>query len=447
MSTADASGATSRVDPPLWKGWGPLLLYHGVFLVAGLVLAPLVIWRSIVDRRYRAALWRRTGRVAPTDPDRRAVWVHGVSVGEVKGLATLIALIARDRPDLDVVVSATTPTGYELARRLYPDHRVVHYPLDFGLFPGRALDRVRPVCVLLMELEIWPNFLQAAARRGIPVAIVNGRISERSFRGYRMVRPLIPQLDWIELFCVQDGVYRDRLLALGVDPKRIAVTGNVKYDNLCLREPVTEAARLRDWLSADGRPVLVCGSTHGREDEWLADCATRVAVRRGAPIRVVVAPRHPERAGAVADGLRQRGHGFVRWSACGEALPVLDDRDVVVVDTIGQLEAFYGACDVAFVGGSLVPHGGQNMLEPAALGRAVLFGPHTANFRADVELLLGAGAAIQVEGVAALEVALHDLLADPGQRQELGRRAIDLIRRNQGATERTERLVGSLLSD
>lgn len=430
---------------PTWRRLLPLLLYHVVFLLFGVVYAPVALWRIAFDRRYRAALVPRTGRVEPTGGSHPVVWAHGVSVGEVKGLGRLLEAIEEHHPGVEVVVSATTRTGFELAQRLYAPRRVIRYPIDFGLFPGRALDRVRPGCVLLMELEVWPNFLQAASRRGIPVAVVNGRISERSFRGYRMVRGLLPQFDWIDLFCVQNDAYRERLEALGVEPARIAVTGNMKYDSVPLRSAPEDSRRLRGWLAGDGRRVVVCGSTHGHEEEWIAAVVQRVAAALGERVRLVLVPRHPERAPAVVEAVQQGGTALALWSRVAERLPPLADDQGVLVDTIGHLEAFYGACDVAFVGGSLVPHGGQNMLEPAALGRAVVFGPHVANFRTDVELLLEAGAAVQVRDVAELERTLVDLLRDPARRDELGRRAVELIRANQGATGRTRALIDPLL--
>lgn len=445
MAEPAAGADPGPVRPRFPRGLLPLVAYQGVFLLAATIWFPVLLWRWVFDRNYRATFRARTGRFPPLLGNRPRVWVHGVSVGEVKNLARLIEGVEARHPEVDIVVSATTPTGFSLAQRLYPGRTVVRYPLDFGLFPGRALDRVEPRCVLLMELEIWPNFLQAAARRSIPVAVVNGRISERSFRGYRLARGLLPQFDWIERYCVQNNTYRERLMALGVAAERIAVTGNMKYDGVARRGAEADSLRLRRWLAPDDQLVFVCGSTHPREEEWIQERLASVAARLGVPVRLVVAPRHPERAVAVAEGLTARGAAVLRWSEVDEPLPQLDPRHVLLVDTIGQLEAFYGACDVAFVGGSLVPHGGQNMLEPAALGRAVVFGPYTSNFRTDVELLLEAGAVVQVPDAAGLGRALESLFRDPALRAELGARAVALIRGNQGATARTLDLIAPIL--
>lgn len=430
-----------------WGRFLPLLLYHALFLCVVVVCAPIGLWRLLSSRRYRGSFRERCGLVPRSSGSRPVLWVHGVSVGEVKGLGRLIAALEERFPDVEVVVSATTPTGLALARQLYAPRRVVRYPIDFGLFPGWALDRIRPIAVVLMELEVWPNFLQAASRRGIPVVVVNGRISERSFRNYRLVRGLLPQFDWIALFCVQNDAYRDRLRALGVPADRIAITGNMKYDGVSLLDPPPATASLRGWLAADGHRVVVAGSTHAREDEWLVDAVREVSERLGEPLRLVLVPRHPDRASAVAEQVRSRGVPLTVWSEIGDARPPLPAGGVVLVDAIGHLEAFYGAADLVFVGGSLVPHGGQNMLEPAALGRAVVFGPHTDNFRADVELLLGADAAVAVPDRVGLVDAFHALLTDAERCRGLGERAVAMIRENQGATARTRDLIAPWIDE
>ena len=240
---------------------------------------------------------------------------------------------------------------------------------------------------------------------------------------------------------MQDEVYRQRLLELRVDPQRATVTGNMKYDNVRLEAPSADSKRIREWLSPDDRPVIVCGSTHPDEELWLAQHIAEVAQHLGSRIRVVVAPRHPERAPGVRDTLAATGVPSVMWSREMHAFTPLHDEQLVIVDTIGHLEKFYGACDVAFIGGSLVPRGGQNMMEAAAMGKAVMFGPHVSNFRKDVQLLLEADAACQVEGRGDLAERLLELLEDPGAREGLGARAVALIQRNQGSTGRTlERL-------
>ncbi len=428
-----------------FRGWLTMGVYQPLFLLAFLLYSPLLTYRALFDRKRRASWRERMGFVPRTEHDKPVVWIHGVSVGEVKAASNFIAKLRQARPDLQLLVSATTPNGHLVARQEYGDLPVVFYPLDFGNFPARALARIRPLCVLLMELEIWPNFLQAARKRDIPVAVINGRISERTFKGYRLARGLLPQLDLITKYCVQDRAYQRRLLELGVDPERIFVTGNMKYDSVVMGKHAFARALLLPWLAANGQRVLVAGSTH--HDEEAAVLMAVAAVQAIAPlaVRTVLVPRHPERAPQICEQVRALGAVPVRWSEVADALPKLGDRDVVVVDTIGQLQRFYAACDVAFVGGSLVPHGGQNMLEPAAQGRAVIFGPHTMNFRRDVELLLAAKAVVQVQDRAQFTEQLGALLRDEAMRGELGQRASRVITDNQGATARTLDLVTELL--
>ncbi|MBL8732707.1 MAG: 3-deoxy-D-manno-octulosonic acid transferase [Planctomycetes bacterium] len=428
------------------RGWLTMGIYQPLFLLAFLAYSPVLLWRLMLDRRHRTNLAQRMGFVPRSRGDRPVVWIHGVSVGEVKAASNFIAQLQRSRPDLQIVVSATTPNGHLVARQEYPDLPVVFYPLDLANFPGRALDRIRPRCVLLMELEIWPNFLQAARKRDIPVAVINGRISERTFRGYRLARGLLPQLDLISRYCVQDRAYQKRLLDLGVDPARVVVTGNMKYDSVVMGRHEDAAARLRPWLSQAGQLVLIAGSTHHDEEAQVLAALTSAAAAGAPPVRLVLVPRHPERAPAVAEAVLAAGRRPRRWSEVGANLPPLGFDDVVLVDTIGQLQRFYAAGDIAFVGGSLIPHGGQNMLEPAAQGRAVIFGPHTDNFRRDVELLRSAAAVVQVDEVAQFPAALTALLQDRGRRQQLGQRARQVIADNQGATARTLDLVAGLLA-
>lgn len=422
-----------------------LIAYQFVFLLAFLIYSPVLLWRLVFNRRYRGGLHERLGFAPATKGHRPVIWIHAVSVGELKAARQMIEALFAQYSDYEVVISSTTPTGRALARQIYPSVRAFYYPLDFGPFPWLALRRVRPAVVLLVELEYWPNFLFFAARQRVPIAVINGRISERSFRGYRCIRGLAPPFGAISRFCMQDESYRRRLLDLGVDAKRIFVTGNMKYDSVQVGHVPQASTRLRQWLNRDGGLVFVCGSTHGDEERLILHAVDRIETKINQSLRVVLAPRHPERAAAVTEVIAASGRRVVAWSGLGDVLPVLQPRDVVLVDTIGHLEAFYAAGDIAFVGGSLIARGGQNMLEPAALGKAVLFGPHTSNFRNDVELLLGAKAAEQVASPAALEVALLELLCSPEHRARLGRSAIELIRRNQGATARTLDLLAGLL--
>ena len=446
----DATAGGEKIPLPRGglRGWLTMGIYQPLFALAFLVYSPVALWRLMfAPKGQRVSMRERMGRVPRRrDTSRPLVWIHGVSVGEVKAASNFVAELRKLRPDVDLVISTTTPNGRLVAKQEYPDLPVVTYPLDLGYFPGRALGRLQPRCVLLMELEIWPNFLQSARKRQIPVAVINGRISARTFKGYRLARGLLPQLDMISRYCVQDQAYRQRLLELGVDPSRIFVTGNMKYDSVVMGQHTVEAQRLRPWLRARDERVLVAGSTHDDEEKAVLSAVKQCERGGSCPVRLVLVPRHPERAAAVCDVVTQSGFTAVLWSEAARELPALGSEDVVVVDTIGQLQRFYAACDVAFVGGSLIPHGGQNMLEPAAQGRAVIFGPHTDNFRRDVELLLEAEAVVQVPDPARFAEELKRLLEDPELCASYGARALRVIEQNQGATTRTLELVDDLIA-
>jgi 3-deoxy-D-manno-octulosonic-acid transferase len=263
--TQDESSAESSARPTLPRRKPPaatlvLALYHVVFFFGFLFYLPLLIGRLLADGEHRSGIRERMGYVPRRKP-RPRIWVHGVSVGEVKAALALVQELERRLPHVECVVTSTTPTGDKLARQLFGEERVFYYPLDFGRMPMRALDRARPSCVLLMELELWPNFLRACEMRDIPVAVVNGRISEKSFRGYRKVRGLLPQIDRIDLFCVQNELYEGRLRELHVPAERICLTGNLKYDSLELREDLPERdPRLTALLGLEpDEKVLVAG--------------------------------------------------------------------------------------------------------------------------------------------------------------------------------------------
>lgn len=453
MRKQEKSSGNAR--PPV--SFGMLLLYNSIFLVVFLFYSPFAMWKLIRAKSLFRGLNERLGAVKRMD-GRTVIWIHGVSVGEVKAAQPIVRALCKEFPQLSVVVSSTTPTGRAEAQRLYPDAQVIYYPLDFGPFPGRALDRIRPVCILLMELELWPNFLNAAERRSCPVAVVNGRISMRSFKGYKLVYRLLPQLDRIDLFCVQVSTYAERLRDLGVPENKIFTTGNLKYDAIDVHEAgVSPDPDLVHLLGIDkDELVLVAGSTHHDEEYRIARLMLSLEKRLGRQLRLVVAPRHAnERGFAVSEDLRRaiRGEGLVKkhqvtmLTEQRKLGKPVHGRPWVVVDTIGELERVYSFATAVFVGGSLIPHGGQNMLEPVALGKPTLFGPHVSNFQADVDLLLAGRGVIQVATEGELEDKLFWLFSNPEEARELVRRAQRVLLANQGATERTQTAVLALLRE
>ncbi len=414
------------------------LLYDLCFLGFVLVGSPYFLFRIATSRRFRKGLPQRLGFVPVRPRKGGRVWIHGVSVGEVKAAQPLVAALAGRRPELEVALSSTTPTGYSLLERLLPEHLRFFYPLDLPFVPGRVIDRVEPCGIVLMELEIWPNFLRAASRRGVPVAVVNGRISERSWRGYTRAWRLLPELERIEVYCVQNRRYAERFLDLGVPASRVFVTGNMKFDNLGPSRDAPPDEELRALLRiGPGERVVVGGSTHAGEERTLLRAARGTEEKLRVPLRLLLAPRHPDRVGSVLDDLAAEGGKAVLLSDLRRGRGTLAAGTAVVVDTIGELERIYTLASAVFVGGSLVPHGGHNGLEPVSLGKPTLFGPHTFNFEDEVNLLLEGEGARRVADEADLQGALARLLEDPEGARAMGERGVRALASQRGATERT----------
>jgi len=408
--------------------------YGALWWLAIVLGSPWWGWRSLTDKTFRRMALARLGwglaRRSPGAAPR--ILIHGVSVGEVKAAQSLVEAIGKGTRAYDVVISTTTDTGFEVARELFADHEVVRFPVDPGWIVTRFLRRIDPVCVVLVELEIWPNFLRAANIAGIPVAVVNGRITATSYSSYRLFRNLLPQFNRISLFCVQGEEYARRFAALGCDPGRILVTGNVKADSLG-DGPVGPGEELLRLLGgAPGQVILTAGSTHPEEELLVVK-----AWRDHAPeTRLVLVPRHPRRAVEIVAALAELGLEAQRLSElrAGEAP---DPERPALVDTIGELERVYGLSDVVFIGGSLVPHGGQNMLEPASQGRAVVYGPHVQNFQLEASLLEARGAAIRLPDGEQLGPQLGALARDPGLRRRMGEAGLAAVGEQKGATART----------
>jgi 3-deoxy-D-manno-octulosonic-acid transferase len=411
-----------------------------IYMALLVVCAPALLFRAIKAGKYREGWAAKVlGKAPRRIGERPCVWFHAVSVGEVLLLKPIVAELARRRPAWDVVISTTTTTGLAVARRSYPDLVTFYAPLDFSWATRKAMARVRPTVLVLVELELWPNLIWAAKRAGVRVAIVNGRLSHRSHRGYKRLRgPLGPTLRRVDAIAAQTEEYAERFVSLGVPRHRVRVTGSVKYDGLegDRNNPRTLALR-RELGLAPADLVFVAGSTmEGEEAAALA--AYRAARTQHARLRLVLVPRHADRFDRVAAWLEQRGERVLRRSH-PEALVGRGERPpVILVDTLGELAAVWGLADVAFVGGSLVGRrGGQNMMEPAAYGAAVLFGPHTANFRDTVEQLLARGAARRVADADELTSALIDDLNDPESAAARGAAGRAFVLAQNGASDRT----------
>ncbi len=426
------------------------LLLNVLYVLFLILASPVIIWRMIRQGKYREGFAEKFRGLSPITPEGTGpvVWFHAVSVGEVNLLKPILPLLRREHPDWHLVVSSTSMTGRRLAERLFPDLTVFYCPLDFTWSVRRSLLRVRPDMLVLAELELWPNLIAMAARGGTKVAVINGRISDRSFKQYRAVSFFLrPILQKLALIAASDETAAGYFRRLGADPARLHVTGSIKFDGAQTdrRNPKTlDLARLAGIRldRTDGAPadiVFLAGSTQDPEEAMALD-AFRAWSEKFPELKLILVPRHPERFESVAELLDKSGLPWLRRSGITET-PSSPGTRILLVDTIGELGAWWGASQIAFVGGSIGKRGGQNMLEPAAYGAAVSFGPNTKNFREISQQMLRAEAALVVRSPEELTAFVGRCLNRPQWRAELGDRARRLVIAQRGACSKTAALL------
>jgi len=414
-----------------------------LYLGAAFWLAPWWLWKLYRERGSSAGLRQRLGLVERRPAGVRRLWVHAASVGEAAVPKRLLELFRRRHPGWEVVFSTNTGTGAGRIRDLYPGAPVFYWPADLSFCVDRALDRVRPDLVVLVEQEAWPNHLLVCQKRRIPVAIVSGRINFLSAKLLRTLSALCPEM-WqaVRLCCARSGADAGRFELAGLAADRIFTTGSLKYDVLRPEVPPGEQEVLRGLFGLDSdAPLLVGGSTHPGEDEILCEVYRTLRARHG-KLRLILVPRHIERAARLRRSLEERGLSVAQKTELDAGRRVPSQGDVILVDTIGDLIPCYSLASCAFVGRSLLsPGGGQNMMEPAALGKPVIVGPHCGNFRPDMELLRARGAVIVVQDAAGLLRETDRLLSDPQASRMLGQAARRAVTESRGAADRTmERL-------
>jgi 3-deoxy-D-manno-octulosonic-acid transferase len=439
-------------------------LYSILVLVLAVVASPWFLYQALRYKKYVGSLRQRMGYLPLSfnmDGDE-SIWVHAVSVGEVLTARPLISDLKRRYPNLRMFLSTTTMAGQQLARRNVSDvDAVFYFPFDFAFVVRRTLDLVRPKLFIMMETEIWPNLLRECRARGVKTAIVNGRLSPRSFPRYRMIRPMMRRvLDHIDRFLVQSEESARRFIDLGADPARVVVTGSLKFDSLEVSSTAPQAGATTAWSLRGGvearardrvlryfrvpasRPVIVAGSTMKGEEIAVLRAFRRVRTTSPNAL-LVLAPRNPERFGEAEQLARHEG-----WKVSKRSDLAIDAEprvDVVVLDTIGELATIYQIATVVFVGGSLVTTGGHNVLEPAVFGKPIVFGPHMQNFLEIAEAFVSNGAGVQLAGEEQLEEAFVSLMSDPVRRARLGAAARALVEANRGANEKSVRVLTALL--
>jgi 3-deoxy-D-manno-octulosonic-acid transferase len=424
-----------------------------LYLAGAVLLIPWFVYRRFIKRKASAPLKARLGFIPARSPEAQRVWIHAVSVGEAVAAQTLVKTLRQRLPHLEIVVSTTTVTGQEVAAKKYGFGQVFYYPLDLSCAVRRALIRLRPAILVLMELEVWPNMLAETCRRNIPVIVANGRLTERSAGRYRRFWFLVgTSFRRVRMWLVQSDEYAIRLKTLGVDPQRLTIAGNMKYDDVEISDTgPAERARLRKALSIpENAPVLIGGSTHPSEEAALL--AAFVQLRKGPvpDLRLILAPRHLERLKDVLADIAAAGCTALRRSEMREAAGAKGEGQgeppVLVLDTMGELKTMYQAADVAFVGGSLIPHGGQNPMEPCGLGVAVIHGPFMQNFNDAVEILRSCRGALEVDRND-LAAAIEKLLLNRGEAAAMAARARESFLKAQGATDRVVECIEELLKE
>jgi len=424
-----------------------MYLLYSALLAAGLLVSlPYWLLQGVRRGKYRAGLGERLGRIPKrlaTADARPAIWVHAVSVGEVMAVSGMVEELRRRFAEHRVVISTTTVTGQKLAQTRFGGEYVFYFPLDFGFAIRPYLKLLRPELIVIAETEFWPNFLRLAHVSGARIAVVNARISDRSWPGYRRVRRLLAGvLRRVDLFLTQTEEDARRLRDIGAPAERIKVTGNLKYDMPVSPPPPIVASLRAACQQAGAGPVIVCGSTVEDEEPLLLRAFENVVASHPRAV-MILAPRHPERFGDVARLLEQLGIQFWRRSLwTGDRIA----GGVLLIDTIGELASLYALADIAFVGGSLVPRGGHNIIEPAQHGVAIVVGNHTENFRDIVELFRSRDA-VRVVSPEELPLVFTELISNHEERAALGLHAAETLRSQTGATQRTlealEQLVAS----
>lgn len=460
------------------------ILIDFVYLLAAIGYSPIVIYRAIRYNRYRKGWAQRFGKITRKFPEKKCIWLHAVSVGEVNAAKTIINELQNKFPDFEIVISTTTDTGFARANNIFgKNFKVFYFPFDFSFIMRRAFRNIRPAICLLMEQEVWPNFVRIAQQSNIPVIVVNGRISDKAFVRYKKVK-LISKIIYkkVTLILAQTEEYAQRFITIGAPAEKVIVTGSLKYDTAqtedkvdgayslaaqlnisCHCEPersegaaiskpadeIASVAQLpRNDIIEDTR-LWVAGATGPGEEKIILNVFKNLTAQKNFKnLRLAIVPRKPERFDEVAGIIKDAGFDLLRYSTikntnarCSETTPV------ILGDTMGDLRKFYSLATIIFVGRSLVPMGGSDMMEAAALGKCTIFGPHAFNFRQTVDALIKDEGAIMVKDEQELLQTMQKCLSDPDFAQKIAKNGREVIKKNQGATQKTIAQITALLNN
>ncbi|MBN1807398.1 MAG: 3-deoxy-D-manno-octulosonic acid transferase [Sedimentisphaerales bacterium] len=410
-----------------------------LYVLAAVAYSPKIIYRAIKHKRYRTGWDHRFGKISRKNPNKKCIWLHAVSVGEVNAAKTIIKELENKFRDFEIVLSTTTDTGFARATNLFSkNHQVFYFPFDFSWIMQRAFNNIKPALCLLLELEVWPNFVRIAQQSEIPVIVVNGRMSDKSYPTYRKIKPIARKIfSKVTLTLTQTEEYARRFKELGCPEEKVIVTGSLKYDTAQITDKVKGANDLAAQLKISSERLWIAGGTGNDEEKILLDVYQQLKQdNRFSNLRLVIVPRKPERFDEVAQLIINKGFPLIRYSLIknNTAPPPTNKQAVILGDTMGDLRKFYSLATIIFVGRSLVPMGGSDMLEAAALGKCTIFGPHTFNFKQTVDALLADDGAIMVKDRKELLQTMQKCLDDNDFARSIAKNGQDVIRKNQGAT-------------
>jgi 3-deoxy-D-manno-octulosonic-acid transferase len=419
-----------------------------MYLLAAVAISPVALYRIIKHNRYRTGWQQRFGKIIRRDPAKKCIWLHAVSVGEVNASTTLIEELKKTLPNFEIVISTTTDTGFARATALLGrDLQVFYFPFDFSLIMSRAFRNIQPAICLLMELEVWPNFVHIAQQLNIPVIVVNGRLSEKSFSKYKIIKPITKLIfQKVSLVLAQSDEYARRFREIGSPAEKVIVTGSLKYDTAQVADKIEGSDVLAKQLNIrTGEKLFVAGGTGIDEEKIILDAYRELKSQFG-NLRLAIVPRKPERFNEVAQLIQQNGLGLTRYSQIKGTSVSADSKTVILGDTMGDLRKFYSLADIIFVGRSLVPMGGSDMMEAAALGKCTLFGPYTFNFKQTVDDLLKNNGAIEVQNSQELLEVMQKCLSNPEYAAQIAHNGQQIILKNQGATRRSSEAIIRILN-
>lgn len=425
------------------------IIINTFYLIALALISPKIVYRMFRQNRYRAGWTERLGNITRLT-EKKCIWIHAVSVGEVNATRLLVEKLSKLPGDYEVVISATTDTGYARANAIYEGKvKVFYFPFDISWIMRKAFDNIRPDICLSMELEVWPNLTMIANKRDIPVVVVNGRLSDRSFPRYKLIRPVTRWMfSKVSLFLAQTEEYAERFRYLGCPAERVVVTSSLKYDTAKITDTVEGADTIAEKIALSDERLWVVGGTGPGEEKITLDVFKKLKkLEEFADLRMAVIPRKPERFDEAANMIEASGFSVVRYSKLKEGDTKAEGKpEIILGDTMGDLKKFYSLASIVFVGRSLVPMGGSDMMESAALGKCTIFGEHTFNFKQTVDALLSGNGAIQVKDGEGLFEAIKKCLTDINYSGGISKNGREVIRHNQGATEKTVAEIAKLIS-